>query len=186
MSTEKEKMLAGELYNSADPQLVLERRRARDLLRAYNATRDEEGEERTRLLRDLLAAVGAGAWIEPPFQCDFGSNITLGEKVYFNFNCVILDCSKVTIGDYCFFAPGVQVYAATHPLDPVVRRTLESARPVTIGDDVWVGGGAIILPGITIGSRSVIGAGSVVTRDVPEGVVVAGNPARVIRRIDGP
>jgi maltose O-acetyltransferase len=183
MPSEKEKMLAGELYNSADPLLVLERRRARDLLKAYNATADEETERRCQLLRKLFAAAGEGLWIEPPFYCDYGSNVTLGERVYFNFNCVILDCARVTIGSNVFFAPGVQVYAATHPLDPVIRRTLELGKPVTIGDDTGVGGGAIILPGVRIGSRSVVGAGAVVTRDVAEGVVVAGNPARVIREV---
>jgi maltose O-acetyltransferase len=185
MLSEKDKMLAGELYNSADPALVLERRRAREILRLYNATRDEEVLERSRLLRQLFGAMGEGLWVEPPFYCDYGTNVTLGERVYFNFNCVILDCARVTIGSNVFFAPNVQVYAATHPLDHVVRRTLEFGRAVTIGDDVWVGGGAIILPGVRVGSRSVIGAGSVVTRDVPDDVVVAGNPARVVRELGG-
>lgn len=185
MPSEKEKMLAGELYNSADPQLVLERRRARDLLKTYNATADEEVARRGQLLQKLFAAVGEGTWIEPPFYCDYGGNITLGERVFMNFNCVILDCAKVTIGSNVFFAPAVQIYAATHPLDHLVRRTLEYGKPVTIGDDVWVGGGAIVLPGVRVGSRSVIGAGAVVTRDVPEGVVVAGNPARVVRELKG-
>src|SRR5262245_48658356 len=142
MLSEKDKMLAGELYNSADPELVLARRRAREILRLFNATRDEEVEARSRLLLDLFGSVGQGLWIEPPFYCDYGTNVTLGERVYFNFNCVILDCARVTIGSNVFFAPNVQVYAATHPLDHVVRRTLEFGRAVTIGDDVWVGGGA--------------------------------------------
>src|SRR5262245_31662187 len=155
-------MLAGELYNSADAQLVLERRRARDLLKAFNATSDEEVVRRSQLLRELFGSVGEGLWIEPPFFCDYGSHVTLGDRVYFNFNCVILDCSKVTIGSNVFFGPAVQIYAATHPLDHVVRRTLEMGKPVTIGDDVWVGGGALILPGVRIGSRSIVGAGAVV------------------------
>ena len=184
MATEREKMLAGELYIASDPELVLERRRARDLLRAYNGSRDEEHDARRQILGELLGAVGEGAWIEPPFWCDYGRNITLGDRVYFNFNCVILDCAAVTIGDDVFFAPNVQVYAATHPLDHVTRKSgLELARPITIESDVWIGGGAILCPGVRVGARSVIGAGSVVTRDVPEGVVAAGNPCRVIRSL---
>lgn len=184
MTTEREKMLAGELYDASDPELVLARRRARDLLRAFNGSRDEEHDARRRILGELLGAVGEGAWIEPPFSCDYGRNITLGDRVYFNFHCVVLDCAAVTIGDDVFFGPSVQVYAATHPLDHVERKSgRELARPITIESDVWVGGGAILCPGVRVGARSVIGAGSVVTRDVPEGVVAAGNPCRVIRHL---
>ena len=144
------------------------------------ATRSQA--ERQEILGELLGAVGSGAWIEPPFYCDYGRNITLGDRVYFNFHCVVLDCAAVTIGSDVFFGPGVQVYAATHPLDHVERKSgRELARPVTIESDVWVGGGAILCPGVRVGARSVIGAGSVVTRDVPEGVFAAGNPCRVIR-----
>jgi maltose O-acetyltransferase len=135
------------------------------------------------VLTDLFAAGGASAWIQPPFYCDYGTNIELGERVYFNFNCVVLDVCSVRIGSFTLFGPAVQIYTATHPLNAEQRRREESGKPVDIGDDVWVGGGAIILPGVRIGSRSVIGAGSVVTRDVPEGVVAAGNPCRVIRAI---
>jgi maltose O-acetyltransferase len=182
MTTEREKMLAGELYDASDPELVLARRRARDLLRAFNESRDEEHDARRQILGELLGAVGEGAWIEPPFSCDYGRNITLGDRVYFNFNCVILDCAAVTIGSDVFFGPNVQVYAATHPMDHVARKSgRELARPITVESDVWVGGGAILCPGVRVGARSVIGAGSVVTRDVPEGVVAAGNPCRVIR-----
>ncbi|HEU0298408.1 MAG TPA: sugar O-acetyltransferase [Longimicrobium sp.] len=183
--TEKEKMLAGELYDAADPQLVAERRRARDLLCALNASRDGEREARAALLRELLGAAGEGVWIEPPFFCDYGTNIRLGDRVFFNFNCVVLDVAQVTIGSDVMFGPAVQIYTATHPLDHRERRGgLEAAKPITIGDDVWVGGGAIILPGVTIGGRSVIGAGSVVTKDVPPDVFAAGNPCRVIRALN--
>jgi maltose O-acetyltransferase len=183
MTTERQKMLAGQAYNPVDPELVAARERARDLCQTLNATREKDAEERRRILTELFAAGGDSAWIQPPFFCDYGSNIELGERVYFNFNCVVLDVCKVLIGSFTLFGPAVQIYAATHPLDPEQRRREESGKPVTIGDDVWVGGGAIILPGVRIGSRSVIGAGSVVTRDVPEGVLAAGNPCRVIRQI---
>jgi maltose O-acetyltransferase len=184
MRSEKEKMLSGELYDPLDPQLAVERRRARDLVQALNQTRDDQQTERARILQALFGAVGEGLWIEPPFFCDYGSNITLGSKVFFNFNCVVLDPAPVRIGSNVLFGPAVQVYTATHPLSAEQRRTgLEFARPVEIGSDVWVGGGAIICPGVRIGARSVIGAGSVVTRDVPEGVFAAGNPCRVIREL---
>jgi maltose O-acetyltransferase len=183
--TEKEKMLAGEQYDAGDPQLVLERRRARELLRDLNGTRDADAKVRAGIIRELFGAAGEGVLIEPPFFCDYGTNIRLGDRVFFNFNCVVLDVAEVVIGSDVMFGPAVQVYTATHPMDYQTRRAgLEAAKPVTIGSDVWVGGGAIILPGVTIGSRSVIGAGSVVTRDVPEGVFAAGNPCRVLRLLE--
>jgi maltose O-acetyltransferase len=182
--TEKEKMLAGELYDATDPQLVQERRRARDLLRDLNDTRDAEKERRISILRALFGGMGGGVWIEPPFFCDYGGNITVGDRVFFNFNCVVLDVARVTIGSDTMFGPAVQIYTATHPLEAEVRRAgLEAGKPIVIGPDVWVGGGAIILPGVTIGARSVIGAGSVVTKDVPPDVFAAGNPCRVIRSL---
>ncbi|MFT3775340.1 MAG: sugar O-acetyltransferase [Minicystis sp.] len=178
-------MLAGELYDPLDPQLSDARRRARLLSKALNDTRDDQTEERARLIRELIPAAGAGVWIEPPFHCDYGTNITLGDKVFFNFNCVVLDVAPVRIGSGVLFGPAVQIYAATHPLRAAERRTgLELGRPIEIGDDVWVGGGAILCPGVRIGARSVIGAGSVVTRDVPEGVLAVGNPCRVVRAIE--
>ena len=187
MRTEKEKMLNGELYNSADAQLVMERRRARDLLRAYNASREEAQDERRRLLSELIGSLGERVWLEPPFYCDYGGNISLGEDVYFNFNCVVLDVARVTVGARSMFGPAVQIYTATHPLSAEERRSgLEAGQPITIGEDVWVGGAAVICPGVSIGSRSVIGAGSVVTRDIPEGVFAAGNPCRVIRVLEAP
>jgi maltose O-acetyltransferase len=183
MKTEKEKMLSGELYDALDPQLTLERRRARDLCQALNASRDEEQAERARLLRELLGRE-TDLWVQPPFHCDYGTNIRVGEKVFFNFNCVVLDVMEVRIGSNVLFGPAVQIYTAMHPMSAAERRTwLEYAKPVEIGDDVWVGGGAIICPGVKIGSGSVIGAGSVVTRDVPGGVFAAGNPCRVIREL---
>lgn len=181
MRTEREKMLAGELYDPFDPELVAARDRARDLCQDLNATREADRDARRRILRALFAAGGESVWLQPPFYCDYGSNIHLGERVFFNFNCVVLDVCRVTVGDFTLFGPAVQVYTATHPMDAVLRRTQESGKPIAIGSDVWVGGGAIICPGVTIGSRSVIGAGSVVTRDVPPGVFAAGNPCRVIR-----
>src|SRR6187399_2182205 len=181
MSAERQKMLAGELYNPLDPELVAARERARNLCQTLNATREAEQEERRRLLGELFASGGDSAWIQPPFYCDYGSNIELGENVFFNFNCVVLDVCSVRIGSHTLFGPAVQIYTPMHPFNAEARRRAEFGKPVEIGSDVWVGGGAIILPGVRIGSRTVIGAGSVVTRDVPEGVVAAGNPCRVIR-----
>jgi maltose O-acetyltransferase len=184
MRTEKDKMLAGDLYDPLDPQLVVERRRARLLTKALNDTRDDQQEERARLIRTLIPASGRDTWIEPPFYCDYGHNITLGDRVFFNFNCVVLDVAPVSIGSRVLFAPAVQIYAATHPLSAEARAGgLELGKPVSIGDDVWVGGGAIVCPGVQIGERSVVAAGSVVTRDIPAGVLAAGNPCRVIREI---
>jgi maltose O-acetyltransferase len=182
--TEKEKMLSGELYDPLDAQLCEERRRARLLFKALNDTRDDEQDERARLIKELIPASGEGTWIEPPFYCDYGSNITLGDKVFFNFNCVVLDVAPVRIGSRVLFGPAVQVYAATHPLSARERRTgLELGKAVEIGDDVWVGGGSIICPGVRIGSGSVIGAGSLVTKEIPEGVLAFGNPCRVMLEI---
>ncbi|AGA24608.1 sugar O-acetyltransferase [Singulisphaera acidiphila] len=183
MRSERDKMLAGEMYDPLDPDLCVIRDRARDLCQALNATREAQQEERQRILRDLFGAGGESVLMQPPFFCDYGSNILLGERVFFNFNCVVLDVAHVRIGDYTLFGPSVQIYTATHPLNHELRRKTEFAKPIEIGSDVWVGGAAIICPGVKIGSRSVIGAGSVVTRDIPEGVVAAGNPCRVIREI---
>jgi maltose O-acetyltransferase len=183
MRTELEKMLAGELYDPLDPDLVRARDRARDLCQDLNATRERDSEVRRRVLKELFGRGGESVWMQPPFFCDYGTNILLGERVFFNFNCVVLDVCRVEIGDYTLFGPAVQIYTATHPMNAALRRTQEYAKPVAIGSDVWVGGGAVICPGVTIGSKSVIGAGSVVTRDVPGGVFAAGNPCRVIRAI---
>jgi maltose O-acetyltransferase len=178
-------MLAGELYDPLDPELVQLRARARDLCWELNATRESQQDERRRLLCALLGAGGEDVWLQPPFFCDYGTNIRLGKHCFFNFNCVVLDVCPVTVGDHVFFGPAVQIYTATHPLDAELRRHQEFGKPVVIGSDVWVGGGAIFCPGVRVGSRSVIGAGSVVTRDVPDGVLAAGNPCRVIRELKG-
>jgi maltose O-acetyltransferase len=176
-------MLAGELYDPLDPDLVAARHRARDLCADLNATRDAQEDERRRILEALLGAGGDDVWMQPPFYCDYGFNILLGRKCFFNFNCVVLDVCTVRVGDYTLFGPAVQLYTATHPMEAELRRTQEFAKPIEIGSDVWVGGAAVILPGVTIGSRTIIGAGSVVSRDVPEGVFAAGNPCRVIRQL---
>jgi maltose O-acetyltransferase len=184
MRTEREKMLAGEMYNSLDSDLVRDRDRARDLCQILNATRDVDQELRRQLLLKLFGKGGDSASVQPPFFCDYGSNIELGEKVFFNFNCIVLDVCKITIGDYSQFGSGVQILTPLHPLNAAERRKVEYGAPVTIGEDVWVGSGAIILPGVTIGSRTVVGAGSVVTRSLPEDVLAVGNPCRVIREIE--
>lgn len=183
MRTEQEEMLAGELYDPLDPVLVQARNRARDLCQHLNATREGDTEVRRRLLQELFGKGGETVWMQPPFFCDYGANIHLGERVFFNFNCVVLDVCRVTVGDFTLFGPAVQIYTATHPMNAELRRQQEFSKPIEIGADVWVGGGAIICPGVNIGSKTVIGAGSVVTRDIPEGVFAAGNPCRVIRAI---
>lgn len=182
--TEREKMLAGELYDPLDRELVVARERARDLCQALNATRESHQLERRRILSDLFGKGGDSVWMQPPFFCDYGTNIELGERVFFNFNCIVLDVCHVRIGDYTLIGPAVQIYTPMHPFSAEERRQKEFGKPVEIGADVWIGGGAIILPGVRIGSRAVIGAGSVVTRDVPERVFAAGNPCRVIRKLE--
>lgn len=180
--TEKDKMLAGELYYASDPELVAARMHARRLLRWYNATIEDEFERRQGMIRGLFGAVGERVEIEPPFYCDYGSNIFIGSDFYMNFGCVILDCAEVHIGNRFYCGPYVQIYTALHPVDPSVRSGgKESAMPIHIGNNVWLGGGAIICPGVTIGNNVTVGAGSVVTHDIPESVVAAGNPCRVLR-----
>ncbi len=182
--TEKENMLAGALYCAADVALVAERRRAQHMLARYNAMPDDSRELRILLLRELMGAIGDGSMIQPIFMCDYGYNIRLGRNVFINYHCVFLDCARIEIGDDVQIGPAVQLYTAQHPIDPASRRKgLESASPIHIGNNVWIGGGAIILPGVTIGDDSVIGAGSVVVRDVPPAKVVVGNPARIIRTL---
>ncbi|CEP01132.1 unnamed protein product (mitochondrion) [Plasmodiophora brassicae] len=173
------KMVSGELYNAGSAYLVQERERARRFQDGLNSGGSMAGSTRA-----AFAHVADGVWIRPPFYFDYGRNISLGARTEVNFNCVFLDCASITVGEDCLFAPGVQVLTATHPTDPALRRRkLELARPIAIGNNVWVGAGALILPGVTIGDDSVIAAGSVVTRDVPKGVVVKGNPARVHRTL---
>lgn len=180
--TEKQKMLAGELYSAADAELQADMAANATWLDRYNAAIGRTIDERHALLREHFAAVGAGSTIRPSFYCDYGFNITLGAGVFLNFNCVILDVVQVTIGDMTQIGPAVQIYTADHPRGPAERRAgLEFGRPVQIGANVWIGGGAVILPGVTIGDDAVIGAGSVVTRDVPAGATVVGNPASLRR-----
>jgi maltose O-acetyltransferase len=183
MRTEKEKMLAGELYNAGDPELQAELAATHRWLARYNAALGASPAECRELLMERLAVVGEGAVIRPPFHCDYGFNISLGAGVFLNFNCVILDVVAVGIGDSTQIGPAVQILAADHPRDPAARAGgLEFGRPICIGRNVWIGGGAIILPGVSIGDDAVIGAGSVVTRDVPRGATAFGNPARIQRR----
>ena len=181
--SERQKMLDGEMYDAYDPELVVARERARELCRTLNGAIGSGESRRNDILRELLGAGGESARILSPFFCDYGENIELGEQVFFNFNCVVLDTCRVRVGEFTQFGPAVQIYTALHPLDAAERRRVEFGKPVEIGADVWVGGGAIILPGVTIGARAVIGAGSVVTKDVPEGVLAVGNPCRVVRAV---
>jgi maltose O-acetyltransferase len=176
-------MLAGELYDALDADLVRDRDRARDLCQTLNATRESEQAIRRQILMQLFGKGGDTVWMQPPFLCDYGSNIELGERVFFNFNCIVLDVCPVKIGGFTLFGPGVQILTPMHPLNAELRRRQEFGKPISIGSDVWVGGGALILPGVRIGSRTVIGAGSVVTRDIPDDVFAAGNPCRVLRDI---
>jgi maltose O-acetyltransferase len=185
MKSEKEKMLAGELYNPLDKELSIERNKTRLLFKELNDTNDSEGKKRKQILKQLIPSSSGKVWIEPPFYCDYGSNITIGKKVFLNFNCVILDVVPVTIGSRTMIGPNVQIYTATHPMNHKERAAgLESGKPIHIGEDVWVGGSAVICPGVRIGDRSVVGAGSVVTKDIPSDVFAAGNPCKVIRIIE--
>lgn len=182
--TEKQKMLAGELYLASDPELAAESLRAAQLLQRYSQTIAGDREGRSAILRELLGQVGENPQIVPPFHCDYGIHISLGDRFYMNYGGVILDCNQVQIGDDVLCGPYVQIYAAYHPVDPALRLTgRELAAPVKIGSNVWIGGGAIICPGVTIGDNTTIGAGSVVTKDIPPNVVAAGNPCRVLRSV---
>ncbi len=180
MQTEKQKMLAGDLYHCTDPELQADQQTATEWMVRYNAAFASSNADRHALLCQLLASVGDGAIIRPPFHCDYGANIHLGRNVFVNFSCIILDVVDVTIGEGTLIGPAVQILTADHPRDPAIRKAgAEFGRPVKIGCNVWIGGGAIILPGVTIGDDAVIGAGSVVTRDIPAGSIAVGNPARI-------
>jgi maltose O-acetyltransferase len=182
--TDKEKMLAGLPYQAQDPGLREERLQAKRLLRTYNASAPDAAVERKALLKQLLGSSGEQIEVEPPFQCDYGYNLHVGENFYANYGCVVLDCAPVHIGANVFLGPGVHIYTAEHPLESGLRNQgIETARPVSIGDDVWIGGGVIIQAGVSIGAGSTIAAGSVVTRDIPSGVLAMGVPARVVREI---
>ena len=182
--TEKELMLAGELYVASDAELVEMQLKKFRFMDAFNETRYEDFAERERLARELFAHVGKNVMINKPFHCDYGSNISIGDNFFANYGCVILDVNKVSIGNNVFMAPCVCLYTAGHPIDKDIRNeNLEYGWPITIGDDVWIGGSVVINPGVTIGSNVVIGSGSVVTKDIPDGVVACGNPCRVKRKI---
>jgi maltose O-acetyltransferase len=180
----KVRMLRGELYRSVGEEIARDQARAADLLERYNATRHAELDLRAALLRELLGEVGDDVTVRPPFYCDYGSHITIGARTFVNFGCVMLDVAAIRIGTACQIATGVHIVTATHPVDPEPRRLgWESAEPITIGDNVWLGSAAVVCPGVTIGDDTVVGAGAVVTRDVPAGVVAVGVPARVVREI---
>jgi maltose O-acetyltransferase len=183
MGDHKERMLRGELYQDSDPVLVAERRRCQSLLDSFNATTSEQDEQRQAILGELLGGIGERSWIMPRFQCDYGYLIRLGRNSFLNYDAILMDCAPITIGDDVSIGPRAQLLTAIHPmLDHELRRQRwETAKPITIGDNVWLGGGVIVCPGVTIGENSVIGAGSVVTRDVPPRVFAAGNPCRVIK-----
>lgn len=183
--TEYQKMISGELYNANDAELTRMRKEARDFLTQMNqSAQDIRDGERLQICAKLFGKMGKGLWLQSPFYCDYGKNIELGENVYFNFNCVILDVAKVFIGSNVMMGPNVQIYTAGHPLDMQKRRDAqEFGKTIRIGNDVWIGGSAILCPGVTVGDRSVIAAGAVVTKDVPADVVVGGNPAKLIKKI---
>lgn len=185
MKTEKEKMLDGELYDASDATLVSERKEARRLARLYNQTTEDDLEIRTELLKKLFGSTGKNFYMEPTVKCDYGYNIHIGENFYANFDTVLLDVCEINIGDNCFLAPGVHIYTATHPIEAKLRIAgPEYGKPVKIGDNVWIGGRSVINPGVTIGNNVVVASGSVVVKDVPDNVIVGGNPAKIIRTIE--
>ncbi|WP_283401796.1 maltose acetyltransferase domain-containing protein [Halorubrum sp. DM2] len=186
MGREKERMLAGEAYDPTDPELAADRRRASDRCRRYNATAATEVDRRERLLSELFGEVRGDAVVEPPFRCDYGYNVGVGDGFFANYGCVFLDAAPIAFGENCLLGPGVHVYTPTHPIDPDERATGEEfGEPVTVGDDVWVGGRAVITPGVEVGDGAVVAAGAVVVDDVPARTVVSGNPAEEIRRVGG-
>ena len=184
MKSEKEKMLLGENYSSIAKELIQDRIKTKKLLQKINISEYWMNKKTRQLIAELLPNSKNVVHIEPPFHCDYGYNIECGENVFFNVNCVVLDSAKVKIGSNVLFGPGVHIYTATHPLNKLERREFEFAKPITIGEDCWIGGQVVICPGVTIGSGSVIGAGSVVTKDIPENSLAVGNPAKVIRKLN--
>ncbi|MEN8788720.1 MAG: sugar O-acetyltransferase [Flavobacteriaceae bacterium] len=189
--TEKEKMLNGESYLSRDPELIRMYHRARKLLKEYNQLDSVLLKERDQILSDLFRFKGAGVWIEPPFYCDYGENIAIGENTFINTTCIFLDNNTIEIGKNGLIAPNVQIYTATHPLKASERiveagnksHYITSSKPVTIGDNVWIGGNSVVFPGVTIGNNVTIGAGSVVTKNIPDNVLAYGNPCKIIRQL---
>lgn len=185
MKTEKQKMIAGDMYDPFVPELIEGRNRARRLTRQFNQSLETEDLKRTELIKELFGSTGKDLFIEPSFRCDYGYNIHVGENFYANFDCVMLDACEIRIGKNCAIAPGVHIYTATHPIDPVERVSgIEYGKPVSIGDNVWIGGRAVINPGVTIGDNVVVASGSIVTKDISDNVVVGGNPAKIIKQID--
>lgn len=177
-------MQAGELYNALDKQLTDERVKTRLLLKELNDSGEDQLEKRQHTLKELLPNAGMGLWLQPPFYCDYGTNIILGDNVFFNFNCILLDVATITVGSRTLVGPNVQIYTAAHPVNYLERSSgLEYGKSITIGEDVWIGGSAVICPGVKIGNRSIIGAGSVVTKDIPDDVMAVGNPCRVIKNL---
>ncbi|GAA3650018.1 sugar O-acetyltransferase [Lentzea roselyniae] len=177
MISEKQKMMNGQLYKDSDPELVAERRRAQQLVDEFNATRDDA------VIKELLGSIGEGSWVMPRFQCDYGYQIHLGSNSFLNYDAILMDCATITIGDDVSIGPRAQLLTALHPIEDheARRQRFETAAPITIGNNVWLGGGVIVCAGVTIGDNAVIGAGSVVTRDIPPRVLAVGNPCKVIR-----
>ncbi|WP_179008917.1 sugar O-acetyltransferase [Winogradskyella forsetii] len=183
--TEKEKMIAGELYLASDPQLLKERQEAQLLFQKFNSLSELDKDKRNKIIKNLIGKLGEGFNIEPPFFCDYGYNIIIGKNCYINYGCCILDGTLVTIGNNCMFGPNVQIYTATHPLDYKSRNSgKEFSKPISIGNNVWIGGNATLCPGVTLGNNVVVGAGAVVTKDFPDDVLIAGNPAKIIKTIN--
>ncbi|MPQ44748.1 maltose acetyltransferase domain-containing protein [Clostridium tarantellae] len=181
--TEKEKMIESLPYNANNEELVNDRLRARILIREFNNSIETELDKRKEILKNLLGSIGKNIYIEPNFRCDYGYNIFLDDSFYANFDCILLDVCKIKIGKNCFLAPAVHIYTATHPLDPMERLKFEFGKPVTIGDNVWIGGHSTINPGVTIGNNVVVASGSVVTKNIPNNVVIGGNPAKILKTI---
>ncbi len=185
--THRERMLAGDMYIADDPRIVADSRRAMELTARYNASSPSDPDTRRKILVDLLGSVGEGTEVRPPFSCDYGFQTHIGARTFANFGLIVLDVARVDIGDDVQIGPNVQLLTPTHPLEPEPRRAKwEAASPITIGDNVWLGGGVIVCPGVTIGANTVVGAGSVVTRDLPPDVLAVGTPARVLRPLPGP
>jgi maltose O-acetyltransferase len=182
--TEKERMLSGRLYKASDTELKKDRTNTRKIVRLFNQTTEEQDEYRVELLKKLFGKTGENFYVEPPFHCDYGYNISIGEYFYANFDCIILDVCKVIIGDNVFFGPRVGIYAASHPIDANIRALFDFGKTVTIGSDVWVGGNVTINLGVNIGNNTIIGSGSVVTKDIPDNVIAVGNPCKILRKID--
>lgn len=185
MRSQKEKMLAGDLYIASDPELAKESHQAKNITRIYNQTTEEDNDIREDLLKKLFGKAGKAIYFEPPFHIDYGVNTSIGENFYANYDCIFLDIAPINIGNNVMFGPRVGLYTAGHPIDAVIRNEqYEYGKPITIGNDVWIGAGAIVNPGVTIGSNVVIGSGSVVTKDIPDNMIAVGNPCRVLREIN--